>query len=262
LSGNSQSDCQTPTVPRARRATIADSRVRFTREVLGDALVALIQEWPFKQITVQDILDRAGVGRTTFYTHYADKQDLFLSDVEEFLEGMAGYLDRCKAPAQRLVPVKELFAHLADMTAFYKALNASGKITEIRELGITSFARSIQRRLAMTCVAAPTSELRVTSQALAGALFASLCHPSGPSVSPPNAPSEHNSVPRDQRTLDLCLFRRPLFQRISDSVLSIAPGKSNARASHSRCCHTCCCSDHHRSRTILIVSAAIFAGSI
>lgn len=133
-----------------------------------------MHEWPFEQITVQHILDRAGVGRTTFYTHYADKQDLFLSDVEEFLESMAGYLDRCRAPAERLAPVQELFAHLADMTTFYEALNTSGKLIEVRELGITSFARSIQRRLALTCVDAPYSELRVTSQALAGALFALL----------------------------------------------------------------------------------------
>ncbi len=174
MSGNSQNGHQVTKVPGVRRATVGDARVRFTREVLGDALVALMHEWPFEQITVQDILDRAGVGRTTFYTHYSDKHDLFLSDVEEFLEGMADYLDRCEAPAQRLAPVQELFTHLAEMTTFYKALNASGKLTEIRELGITSFARSIERRLAMTCVTAPFSELRVTSHALAGALFALL----------------------------------------------------------------------------------------
>ena len=175
MSGNPETELRT----RERVSTHAaakplDSRIRFTREVLGDALVALMHEWPFEQITVQDILDRAGVGRTTFYTHYADKQDLFLSDVEDFLEGMAGYLDRCQASAERLVPVEELFGHFADMTTFYKALNTSGKLTEIRELGIACFARSIDRRLRLTISDMPFSELRVTSQALAGALFALL----------------------------------------------------------------------------------------
>ena len=141
MSGNPRSGPQETKVPRLRSVAGADARVRFTREVLGDALVALMHEWPFEQITVQDILDRAGVGRTTFYANYADKQDLFLSDVEEFQEGMANYLDRCDAPARRLAPVQELFTHLANMTTFYKALNASGKLIEIRELGITSFAR-------------------------------------------------------------------------------------------------------------------------
>lgn len=55
-----------------------------TRDTLGDALVALMHEKNFDEITVQDLLDRAGVGRATFYVHYRDKQDLFLSDVEDF----------------------------------------------------------------------------------------------------------------------------------------------------------------------------------
>jgi AcrR family transcriptional regulator len=52
-----------------------DARVRRTRDALGDALVALMQEKPFDTITVQDVLDRANVSRSTFYTHYSDKDD-------------------------------------------------------------------------------------------------------------------------------------------------------------------------------------------
>ena len=58
-----------------------DRRIRRTRDTLGDALVELIREKPFDSITVQEILDRAGVGRSTFYTHYSDKQDLFLGEI-------------------------------------------------------------------------------------------------------------------------------------------------------------------------------------
>src|SRR5882724_5991240 len=57
-----------------------DRRVVRTRDILGDALVALMQEKPFESITVQHVLDRAGVSRSTFYEHYEDKNDLFLSD--------------------------------------------------------------------------------------------------------------------------------------------------------------------------------------
>ena len=61
-----------------------DARVRRTRDALGDALVALMQEKPFDTITVQDVLDRAHVGRSTFYSHYSDKDDLLMSDVDDF----------------------------------------------------------------------------------------------------------------------------------------------------------------------------------
>ena len=66
-----------------------DARVRRTRDALGDALVALMQEKPFDTITVQDVLDRAKVGRSTFYAHYSDKDDLLMSDAEEFFESLS-----------------------------------------------------------------------------------------------------------------------------------------------------------------------------
>ena len=71
-----------------------DRRVLHTRDVLGDALVKLMHERPFEEITVQHILDRAGVSRSTFYAHFSDKNDLFLSDAEEFFEMMAAALSQ------------------------------------------------------------------------------------------------------------------------------------------------------------------------
>jgi AcrR family transcriptional regulator len=58
--------------------TKPDRRVQRTRELLQQALIALIRERGYDPITVQDIVDRANVGRTTFYLHYTSKDDLFL----------------------------------------------------------------------------------------------------------------------------------------------------------------------------------------
>ena len=105
-----------------------DRRVRRTRDRLGDAMVDLLQEKPFDTITVQQVLDRAGVGRSTFYTHYRGKEDLFLSDCDEFFEAMATALSRHRDTSERVAPVRELFAHVAEMRTFYSALVASGRI--------------------------------------------------------------------------------------------------------------------------------------
>jgi AcrR family transcriptional regulator len=67
----------------------ADQRVRRTRDRLGDALVEILLQKPLDEIRVQEILDRAGVSRSTFYTHFRDTNDLFLSDVDDFFEGMS-----------------------------------------------------------------------------------------------------------------------------------------------------------------------------
>ena len=125
-----------------------DRRVRRTRDQLGDALVALIVEKPFDTITVQEVLDRAGVGRSTFYAHYRDKDDLFVSDVDEFLDGMASMLSRREDPSDRVAPVRELFAHVADARRLYDALVASDRIHDFLELGQGHFARGIEQRLA------------------------------------------------------------------------------------------------------------------
>src|SRR5947209_20021882 len=92
-----------------------DQRVRRTRDRRGDAMMALLVEKPFEDITVQNVLDRAEVSRSTFYTHYRDKNDLFLSDAEAFFEAMATALSRHGDKSERVAPVQELFAHIADV---------------------------------------------------------------------------------------------------------------------------------------------------
>lgn len=68
-----------------------DRRVQRTRELLQKALIELVSERGYDSITIQDIVDRANVGRTTFYVHFSNKDDLFLSCheviVSEFQSG-------------------------------------------------------------------------------------------------------------------------------------------------------------------------------
>lgn len=54
-----------------------DRRVQRSRTLLQQALIDLIQERSYADITIQDIVDRANVGRTTFYLHFTSKDDLF-----------------------------------------------------------------------------------------------------------------------------------------------------------------------------------------
>jgi AcrR family transcriptional regulator len=124
-----------------------DARVRRTRDALGDALIALMQEKPFETIKVQDVLDRARVSRSTFYSHYSDKDDLLMSDAEEFFEALSMALSEHGDISDRVFPVKEFFKHLADVQPFYKALVKSGKFQENMELARGHFARGIEHRL-------------------------------------------------------------------------------------------------------------------
>src|SRR5215207_5486738 len=56
-----------------------DRRVQRTRELLQKSLIELISARGYDAITIQDIADRANIGRTTFYLHYNSKDELFVS---------------------------------------------------------------------------------------------------------------------------------------------------------------------------------------
>ena len=125
-------------------ATLFDKRER-----LGDALVALLQEKPLDDISVQEILDRAQVARSTFYAHFSDKRDLLLSDADHFFGFIAGR------------PVRELFAHVAQMRLLCEALSGN---EAVRSLGRAHFAKAFAAR-------GPA-----LAEALAAALFALVDH--------------------------------------------------------------------------------------
>jgi AcrR family transcriptional regulator len=56
-----------------------EQQAHGTRERLQHALIELISVRGYERITIQDVAEQAGVGRTTFYLHYPSKDDLFLS---------------------------------------------------------------------------------------------------------------------------------------------------------------------------------------
>jgi AcrR family transcriptional regulator len=150
-----------------------DRRVYRTREALGDALVALMLEKPFDEITVQQVLDRAEVGRSTFYTHYVDKNDLFMSDVDDFWTKMSSMLSRRREKSERVAPVKEFFEHVAEARQFYNALVTSGRVHDVMQLGQGHLARGIEGRLQEIPRASGLSPQRreLLSQCYSGAFF-------------------------------------------------------------------------------------------
>jgi AcrR family transcriptional regulator len=67
------------TLPTPNAKTRPDRRVQRTHRTLRDALIRLILERGWDDVSVQDICERADVGRSTFYVHFADKEELLVS---------------------------------------------------------------------------------------------------------------------------------------------------------------------------------------
>jgi AcrR family transcriptional regulator len=153
-----------------------DQRTRRTCARLGSALLTLILERPINEVTVQEVLDRAGVGRSTFYLHYRGKDDLLISQLEMFLEVMSTALSERKEKSDRLVQVTEMFEHIGQDNKLYRALAQSGRLNDFFELAQGYFARGIERRLKETGRLSNLKprELEAHASALAGSLLSLL----------------------------------------------------------------------------------------
>lgn len=107
-----------------------DRRVRRTRRMLRDALLALIEEKGYDQVTVQDILDRADLSRATFYSHFRDKDDLLVSGFAELRETLREAMvafarGESEHAGQVLAPSHALFEHVAEHRGLYRMLVGS-----------------------------------------------------------------------------------------------------------------------------------------
>ena len=163
-------------VPSRKALRKPDARVRRTRDQLGYALIQLIVEKPINDVTVQDVLDRAGVGRSTFYLHYRDKDDLLVSQLEMFLENMSTVLSKRKDKSNRVAPVAEMFAHIGNQNKLYRVLSDSGHLKDFFELAEGYFARGIEQRLKESGRLAniPQRALAARASALSGSLLSLL----------------------------------------------------------------------------------------
>jgi AcrR family transcriptional regulator len=100
-----------------------DRRIQRTRKLLQDALLELIIEKGYDEITVQDVIDRANVGRSTFYAHFQDKEDLFLSEFEMLRSQFEEHLADIPMPdASPWGLSLMMFYHAQSQHQLYKAL--------------------------------------------------------------------------------------------------------------------------------------------
>ena len=153
-----------------------DRRAKRTRHALSSAIVELVKEKHFDEITVQNVIDRADVGRSTFYAHFRDKEELFQKNWERFLDMLADQIDWSKAGEASFVPVTSLFQHLKEAQPFYKSLVRSKMVDPIFKSGVEYLGRKIAGQLPSKLKDGPTLPIPVPvlSHFLASELFSLL----------------------------------------------------------------------------------------
>lgn len=101
----------------------ADRRSRRSRRLIIDSLLALMLEKRFDSITVQEIIERADVGRSTFYAQFRNKEDVLQGEIERVF-GQLHERHAAATPelADQLLPSLELFRHVQETKRLYPAL--------------------------------------------------------------------------------------------------------------------------------------------
>jgi AcrR family transcriptional regulator len=155
-------------------------------------MMELLLEKRFDAITVQDLLDRAGIGRSTFYAHYFDKDDVLAQIAEQMLEtfrmrvvqetaqkaarptGDAGIAEHIgHAAGQAILPSLEIFRHVQQQYPQLHALVRGHAGEVLWETGQALLCQNIERTLSATYTqATPRSvPVEVAAQYLAGAFL-------------------------------------------------------------------------------------------
>lgn len=146
-----------------------DRRKVRTRQLLRDALIALILEQGYDATTIEQVTERANLGRATFYLHYRDKEDLLISTLENTFDELTKDLKpipmepNSTADAQALIA----FQHAADNRDLYRVMlsgQGSGSlIRRVREY----LAALLQQRLELLLKQLPSGSVSIPVEILA-----------------------------------------------------------------------------------------------
>jgi AcrR family transcriptional regulator len=155
----------------------ADKRVRRTQQALQNALLELMVERGYERLSVQHILDRADVGRATFYLHYRSKEDLLRSSLNRLRDHLANDWQSASTNKERSsIPLAfslAFFQHIDSHRKLYRAIVG-------RERGaiVDKQMRRLLAEVVLKNLGSPSDRARkgstadMTAQYVAGALMA------------------------------------------------------------------------------------------
>ena len=149
-----------------------DRRSVRTRNLINNALLELLFERRYESITVQDILDRANIGRSTFYTHYYDKEDV-LASIVEYMIGTFSQQFSQRHVEQGIVPGLELFEHVQQHYQYFQAMLQGYAGEVLWEAALMALSKTIEQSLTTIYVDKPSLTIPwpLIAQYLAGAFL-------------------------------------------------------------------------------------------
>ena len=165
-----------------------DRRVNRTRRLLRESLMSLILERGYDAVTVEEITNRADVGRTTFYLHYKDKEDLLVESINTAINDLVVQISNLPVSSWAIPydslspqdsprsPILLVFQHASDNADLYRIIlrgegssRAQNRIRDVISDAVNDFLSMKARQEGMTVK--PVIPLEVFSIYFAGSLL-------------------------------------------------------------------------------------------
>ena len=110
-----------------------ESRNAYVVEHLTSSMLALLEEKPIAEISISELCGMAGVGRTSFYRNYEEKEDIIKAHIGHLFQD---WVDQCKELPD--LPVREMvrivFSHFEANRGFYSLLHKRGLVYLLKDI--------------------------------------------------------------------------------------------------------------------------------
>lgn len=151
-----------------------DGKTSKARDRVSAALRDLMLETSYSDITVRELIDRAGVSRSTFYTHFDGKDDVLVSYHAGFWSHVSEACMQWRDGALMIAPVEPLALHLREKVyrEFAVSLLRTGRMPALRETALERLSEKFERELGeLSRGSAPAIPLDVVARFLAATFF-------------------------------------------------------------------------------------------
>ncbi len=128
-----------------------DLRIVKTKKALYESLLKLMKDKPFEEIKVSDICEQALINRSTFYSHYQDKYELFSSYIDNLKSSLTKELEKnsnISNSKEYYIEMVSLFLnHVSEKKQVYRAIMQQNRNSIIMDMIYNAFNEDIAKKI-------------------------------------------------------------------------------------------------------------------
>lgn len=136
-----------------------DRRVKYTRMVIKESFINLLEKKDISQITIKEICEDADINRSTFYSHYSDQYDLMRKIEDELLDNIKdnlAQLDKTDDEIDSVLLAEKIFDYIKENAKICKIL--------LSERGGINFQKSVMTLVYDTIINELTDNSNLTKE--------------------------------------------------------------------------------------------------